>query len=743
MIRRLSTPLLAVRDALPMSTPATKKVVYRALVLNLVLVALTIRPWVGPASAVQPSAQPPDGVPGLSSQSQSQHAVTRVASAGQVDINFDDLPQGGTTGVPVTNQYPSATFSSISGYVNYVSTQPSLTSSPPNFICTGPVGGAIDCAHDTIVDFTTPVSGLTFDAIGVNDTGTVANIDVFGTTGLLATVPVVGRASVSTPELQDLSSYSNVTRIRIYNITDAAGIGWDDFIFNQSSTCTGTSNLLGNPGFESPPVGSGGAPPQPVTNGWFAVTSPSGAPAQSTSPVHCGLFAGQVTNGYWVQDAPPAFDPNMPFEFSFWFNASDRHNQVSLIENWRTAPVYLISMGLTATSSSNEFQVLPVVDGRTVNGGPAISANQWHQFDAITQMNGAGQSVQLRVDGVPIASGKFIGQRPTGTTTVVMGAQGGANSIGPTNVSYDDVSLGPIAPSTRVFSTPDVKVVQYIHHLSAAQCARDLVNQIGFGKPQALLACGFLSATANPTPPPRFQDNQSWSSFVNSDEYRGYVHVPPVAITCEAGSVTAIDNMSVNVGTNAISLPTDYSLGYTPGRGLAPGLPAYSAAEPFVSDANGSTVAALFDNAQPFVTVRSNGSVLISYLSASRIATVERYLAAPLLGYDAPYIWTVTQIRADCAGNQNVSVANSEFPTTNLYVNGVLKSWYSQTNLPQFITEGGKTLNPPGVGFLALKPTCGQSITSGSQSLQAQPFPGSCAFTVLAGPYGGATGLYY
>ena len=78
--------------------------------------------------------------------------------------------------------------------------------------------------------------------------------------------------------------------------------------------CTGTSNVLANPGFESPPVGSGNAPPQPVTNGWFAVTRPSGAPGQSVSPVHCGEFAGHVTDGYWVQDAPATFDPNVPFE---------------------------------------------------------------------------------------------------------------------------------------------------------------------------------------------------------------------------------------------------------------------------------------------------------------------------------------------------------------------------------------------------------------------------------------------
>jgi hypothetical protein len=81
-----------------------------------------------------------------------------------------------------------------------------------------------------------------------------------------------------------------------------------------------------------------------------------------------------------------------------------------------------------------------------------------------------------------------------------------------------------------------------------------------------------------------------------------------------------------------------------------------------------------------------------------------------------------------------VSIANSEFPTTNLYVNGELQSWYSRSHLAQFIAEGGETYNPEGIAYLALHPTCGQSITSGSKSLQAQPVPGSCRLAVLAGP---------
>jgi hypothetical protein len=149
-----------------------------------------------------------------------------------VVIAFDDLPVGGTTGVVVTNQYPSAIFSSSAGNVNYVSTQAEFNGSKPNFLCTGPVDGLINCTSDTIIDFASPVNNLTFQAIGVDSLGSVAQIDISGVAGYLGTVPVIGRGSSLNPELQDLTSYTNVTQIRIHSISDAAGIGWDDFAFD-------------------------------------------------------------------------------------------------------------------------------------------------------------------------------------------------------------------------------------------------------------------------------------------------------------------------------------------------------------------------------------------------------------------------------------------------------------------------------------------------------------------------------
>lgn len=149
------------------------------------------------------------------------------ASAVSVVINFDDLDDS----TVVTNQYPEAIFSSETGIVNLTTAQ-DLGSSQPNFICTALTQSGIDCVHETIVDFTSPVSNLTFLEIGDDDEGANALIDVFVNGLFSATVNAVGDADPFLPNLVDLSAFSNVTRIRIHGITDNNGLGWDDFTFD-------------------------------------------------------------------------------------------------------------------------------------------------------------------------------------------------------------------------------------------------------------------------------------------------------------------------------------------------------------------------------------------------------------------------------------------------------------------------------------------------------------------------------
>ncbi len=158
------------------------------------------------------------------------------ASAALTVIDFDGFA-GGTI---ITNQHPEATFSSSAGDDNKVLPFP-INDTPPNILCTGPVGGSVNCVAPTFIDFTDPVDRLTFYAIGVNDVGHVADVNVFVSNVFNSTVQVIGAGTIKVNILIDLSAFTNVTRIELTNITDFAGIGWDTFSFNviPAADCSG------------------------------------------------------------------------------------------------------------------------------------------------------------------------------------------------------------------------------------------------------------------------------------------------------------------------------------------------------------------------------------------------------------------------------------------------------------------------------------------------------------------------
>ena len=163
--------------------------------------------------------------------------ATATLFGGTITINFDNLSDGNV----VTNQYAAqdAIFSSSAGNVNYITAQASYLSTPPNFICTGPVNSTINCTADTYVMFATPVSGLTFDGLGINNTqANVAQVDVYTNGVFNSTIIIPGAGQGFSPETIDLSAFTNVTEIHIYNITDAAGIGWDTFSFTPGTATT-------------------------------------------------------------------------------------------------------------------------------------------------------------------------------------------------------------------------------------------------------------------------------------------------------------------------------------------------------------------------------------------------------------------------------------------------------------------------------------------------------------------------
>lgn len=153
-------------------------------------------------------------------------AVAMSAKAAPTIINFDDLPNH----TIVTNQYSGVSFSSDGGNVLEVISFP-FASSAPNIVA----GNNTNGFADVIINFDTPVNALSFDAIGVNNAGTVGLIDIYQNNSFTATVNLLGQGTVLVPDYVDLSAYSDVTGIKIYSITDLLGYGYDNFQFTPGA----------------------------------------------------------------------------------------------------------------------------------------------------------------------------------------------------------------------------------------------------------------------------------------------------------------------------------------------------------------------------------------------------------------------------------------------------------------------------------------------------------------------------
>lgn len=159
-------------------------------------------------------------------------AACSVSVSQAVVVGFDDLPNGSS----VTTQYPGVTFSTLSGQFNMAYGFVGATSAS-NILCTADVGGSVNCANPTYLDFTNPVNSLTFWAIEPNNSGPVAQFNIF-TVGNAPVSVILNGLAGSGNVLVDLSAYSNVTRLEIvpapgFSQLDegGGGIGWDDFSF--------------------------------------------------------------------------------------------------------------------------------------------------------------------------------------------------------------------------------------------------------------------------------------------------------------------------------------------------------------------------------------------------------------------------------------------------------------------------------------------------------------------------------
>lgn len=151
-----------------------------------------------------------------------------IASAAPTVIGFEEFGNVGISGPSVTTEYPGVVFSSTGSNVNIVTSQAGIGDGL-NFLCTGSPG--INCVGETILNFTNPVHDLSFLAVGSNNAGVQALVDVFVNGVFAATNNITVGGIFNTPDLVDLSAFNNVTSIRIHDITDGGGLGWDDFTY--------------------------------------------------------------------------------------------------------------------------------------------------------------------------------------------------------------------------------------------------------------------------------------------------------------------------------------------------------------------------------------------------------------------------------------------------------------------------------------------------------------------------------
>ncbi|TMD96837.1 MAG: hypothetical protein E6I72_08220 [Chloroflexi bacterium] len=265
------------------------------------------------------------------------------------------------------------------------------------------------------------------------------------------------------------------------------------------------------------------------------------------------------------------------------------------------------------------------------------------------------------------------------------------------------------------FTSPDFKIVRYIHTFDKSGCQADLQFNLPTAETNAGLACDGLIGSANVVPPDSF-DNSGWTQFVASKQYRAIVHVPALHVTCSKdGHITSFDQ------GQQVEKGFEVSEGFTPsGNGQ------FDPAEPYLGSQSD-----LFGDLD--LTLSPAGdAVVVSYITGSRLSTEARLVAFGLLGYDAPYVWTVFRERVTCS-SFNVVIVNSDFPTTNMYVDDSLAMFQPQTpRLANFIRSGGTQFHDVGLGNLDPICSINEAKTRGSALVPLPSLnPTSCALAII------------
>jgi hypothetical protein len=135
-------------------------------------------------------------------------------------IDFEGIsPQFGSGPLVLTD----ATFTSSTGTWR-------LDAAGGTAFCAHSSSGGGNCLGVTTVDFTQPVSNLTFVSRADNASGIQSTVDVYVNGIFDSTVNISYDGDGNTNDLVDLSGFSDVTKL-ILTTQDSFGVGWDDFTY--------------------------------------------------------------------------------------------------------------------------------------------------------------------------------------------------------------------------------------------------------------------------------------------------------------------------------------------------------------------------------------------------------------------------------------------------------------------------------------------------------------------------------
>lgn len=360
-----------------------------------------------------------------------------------------------------------------------------------------------------------------------------------------------------------------------------------------------------------------------------------------------------------------------------------------------------------ATSTSSATDAAPGGENRSYPGCPLLHEGQTD--DCVQRLQNDLNSVN---SAYHLPGTRFFG---AATRIALLDFQGrnhlGADGVfGPQAADLlASKAAGAGAPPTpgpsgeKVVDSPDVKVVRYLK-VGLEDCMRSLISH-GVATPQAAAAgCGFLSYASNPTPPDDLSGD-NWSSFVASEEFRGFSHVPPMRLTCRDGVAQSVERQSQD-GVFGVSP------GWTPA--WKAGHRVYEKAERFDEDKR-------FDPDREEVRRLADGSGYeVSARQASRIANLARAGQNATLFHDAPFIWSASHTVLRCDGTVEVTYGGSTIPGTRLYVGDRSRDQIPQsTDYADFIKAGGRIPHPPGHGALYDRCDSRRVTVSGSSGVDA------------------------